>query len=479
MIDSLKLHEIISSCIGNVDFWSLRRVRSTQNRLVNRHGVIKAPHMSVNDGYMITVVSDGGLGYAASSDMSRLGVTQCAERAQQWALLSAKHSIINFSETSVHHSEGSYTSDVKHSWDDMPTIDKLTLLGDATSRLKRDRRIIDSEAYLWQVGMETDYVTDQKSHIHQTIHWINPGLRVVAHDNGETERRSFGGHGICRQGGLEVLDLVGFMQAAEQIPEEAIALTHAPSCPDECLDLVLAPDQMILQIHESIGHPLELDRILGDERNYAGRSFVSKDMFGTYQYGSDLLNITFDPSKKSELASYAYDDEGLKAEKVYLIKDGKLLAGLGGHVSQERLGVEGVANSRAVDWNRPAIDRMANLNLEPGDSSLDEMIASVDRGIYMKTNQSWSIDDSRNKFQFGCEWGQMIEGGKLTHLVRKPNYRGVSSAFWHSLSGVGNKDTMDILGTPFCGKGEPNQAIFVGHASPACLFRNIQAFGGE
>lgn len=479
MIDSLKLHEMVSSYMGKVDFWSLRRVRSTENRLVNRHGVIKAPHMSINDGYMITVMSGGGLGYAASSDMSAVGVSQCVDRAKNWALLSAEYSLIDFSEAVFHRNQGVYKTDLEQEWNDIPTADKLSILNEASALLKRDHRIIDSEAYLWQVGMETDYITDQKSHIHQSIHWMNPGLRVVANDNGETERRSFGGHGVCRQGGLEVLDLVGFMQAAEQIPEEAIALTNAPGCPDESLDLVLAPDQMILQIHESIGHPLELDRILGDERNYAGRSFVSRDMFGSYQYGSDLLNITFDPTQKSELASYAYDDEGLKAEKVYLIKEGKLLAGLGGHISQDRLGVPGVANSRAVDWNRPAIDRMANLNLEPGESSLEDMIASVERGVYMKTNQSWSIDDSRNKFQFGCEWGQMIEGGKLTHLVRKPNYRGVSSEFWHSLSAVGNQNTTDILGTPFCGKGEPNQAIFVGHASPACLFRNVQAFGGE
>jgi predicted Zn-dependent protease len=148
-------------------------------------------------------------------------------------------------------------------------------------------------------------------------------------------------------------------------------------------------------------------------------------------------------------------------------------------VSQQRAGLEGVANSRASSWNRPPIDRMANLNLEPGTSTLDEMIAAVEKGVYMKSNISWSIDDSRNKFQFGCEWGQMIENGKLTGLVKKPNYRGISATFWRNLKMVGTVATRDVLGTPYCGKGEPNQSIRVGHASPTCLFENVDVFGGD
>jgi predicted Zn-dependent protease len=138
-----------------------------------------------------------------------------------------------------------------------------------------------------------------------------------------------------------------------------------------------------------------------------------------------------------------------------------------------------VANARASSWNRPPIDRMANLNLEPGTSSLQEMIASVERGLYMQTNCSWSIDDSRNKFQFGCEWGRLIEDGQLTTVVKNPNYRGISATFWRSLKMVGNAETFDIMGTPFCGKGEPNQVVRVGHASPACLFADVDVFGGE
>jgi predicted Zn-dependent protease len=236
---------------------------------------------------------------------------------------------------------------------------------------------------------------------------------------------------------------------------------------------------MMLQIHESIGHPLELDRILGDERNYAGTSFVTPDMFGHYRYGSDLLNVSFDPSLDEQYASYAFDDEGLSAAKTLLIERGILQRPLGGALSQQRAGLPGVANTRACSWNRPPIDRMANLNVEPGDVGLDEMIAGIEHGILMQTNLSWSIDDSRNKFQFGCERGQLIENGRLTTVVKNPNYRGVSATFWRSLAAVGDRSTFMVLGTPTCGKGEPNQAIRVGHASPACVFAGVSVFGGE
>ena len=235
---------------------------------------------------------------------------------------------------------------------------------------------------------------------------------------------------------------------------------------------------MVLQIHESIGHPLELDRILGDERNYAGTSFVTPDMFGTYRYGSNLLNITFNPAESGEATSYAFDDDGQRATNEFLIKDGVLVRPLGSATSQHRANLDGVANARACAWNRPTIDRMANLNLEPGASKFEDLIAGVERGVYVETNFSWSIDDSRNKFQFGCEWGQLIEDGRLTKVVRNPNYRGISSGFWRSLKGVGDRASYVVGGASQCGKGEPNQAVRVGHATPPCLFADVDVFGG-
>jgi predicted Zn-dependent protease len=268
-------------------------------------------------------------------------------------------------------------------------------------------------------------------------------------------------------------------ERVQKISEQAIELLSAEPCPTETTSVILMPDQMMLQIHESIGHPLEIDRILGDERNYAGWSFVKLEDFGRLQYGSKWMNITFDPTNRTQFASYAYDDIGNQAKKEFLIKDGLLLRGLGSLESQARSKISGVANQRASLWNRAPIDRMANLNLEPGLSTLDEMITSLDRGVLMETNRSWSIDDFRNKFQFGCEYAKLIEKGKITKTLRNPNYRGISSAFWNNLKMVGNRASLETFGTPFCGKGEPNQIIRVGHASPPCLFEKVEVFGGE
>jgi predicted Zn-dependent protease len=314
----------------------------------------------------------------------------------------------------------------------------------------------------------------------QRYRFVMPGIAVTAHADGDTQMRTLNGYrGLAQQGGESMLGRFEYIGSGKRVADEALQLLLAPNCPSGTMDLLLMPDQVILQIHESIGHPLELDRILGDERNFAGTSFVTPDMFGTYRYGSELLNVSFDPTCPEELASYAFDDEGTRAEKLYLIRNGILERPLGGALSQARSGLPGVANARADNWNRPPIDRMANINLEPGGDALADMIEGIEHGVLMSTNSSWSIDDSRNKFQFGCEWGRLIEKGKLAGVIKTPNYRGISASFWRSLARVGDASTMQVLGTPYCGKGEPSQVIRVGHAAPACVFSGVDVFGGE
>jgi len=476
MLDALESR--FRSVVPNVDFCSLRFFEQREQMLSVRQDVPQPAWQSDDVGAMVTVIHKGGLGYAATSHLSAGGLRQAVDQAVQWAQRTAGRGVTDFSKVPMPHPVGEYASPEERPWERVPLEEKIELLRRECSRLKVAPQIVDWEAALWQRRIETLYLTNQGGRVHQRFSMMLPHLGATANDKAITQSRKLGGRGRCRQGGFEVLEQVGFFNEAPRIGEEAVQLLSAPNCPTGKMDLVLAPDQMILQIHESIGHPLEYDRILGDERNFAGTSFVTFDMFGKYRYGSDLLNITYDPSRPEELATYGYDDDGLAAKKEFLIKDGILMRGVGGVTSQARSGCPGVANSRACGWNRPAIDRMVNLNLEPGTSSLEEMIGSVKRGIYMKTNCSWSIDDSRNKFQFGCEWGQLIEDGKLTTVVRNPNYRGISATFWRSLKMVGNDSTMSVLGTPNCGKGEPNQIIWVGHASPACLFSNVEVFGG-
>jgi len=463
-----------------VDFWSIRIVEKDAHSLSMRQSVLEPPSMQRDLGAQIAVMHEGGIGYCSSSDLSENGLKIAFQAAQKWAKLSKKIGLFNFSQAKKIPSSGTYRSPLQKPWNSFSPSDKITWLSDMNRHLKANNAIVDWVASLDYVHEKNFFASNNSGLIEQEFHYFTPSLSATAHKNEQTQTRSLGGiRSLSRQGGFEALDQFDFKIKAQEIANEALELACAPNCPSQKMDILIAPDQMMLQIHESIGHPLELDRILGDERNYAGTSFVSLDMFGSYQYGSSLLNITFDPTIATQFATYGFDDEGSKAEKVFVIKDGILKVPLGCATSQSRAKLPGVANARASNWNRTPIDRMANLNLVAGDSSFEDMIAQIENGIYVKTNISWSIDDSRNKFQFGCEWGQLIKNGELKQVVRNPNYRGISANFWRSLKMVGNHDTFEVLGTPFCGKGEPNQCIHVGHASPACVFSNVDVFGGE
>ena len=465
-------------CPKDVSFCSLRFVEETTEVISVRRGILEPIEKSIDAGAMITVFHQGGLGYAATPDLSKSGLAKAVARAKHWAEMSAKKMVFDSNSMHMPHPQGEYRTVARQSWNSIPLSQKLELLYGIDKQLPIDARIIDWSASLMSVQTKSLYLTNQGGEVYQEWEMLAPDMMAVAHYDGATQKRSFGSRGISQQTGWEMFEKIPYLQEAPRIARESIALLEAPDCPSGKMDLILMPDQMMLQIHESIGHPLELDRILGDERNYAGTSFVTLDMFGSYQYGSPLLNVTFDPEIPEEFASYGYDDHGTKASKEFLIQNGILQRPLGGHISQARANIHGVANSRSSSWNRAPIDRMANLNVEPGDLSLDKMVSSVENGVLMHTNTSWSIDDSRNKFQFGCEMGEVIKDGQRVGIVKNPNYRGISATFWRALSGVGDRSTFEVLGTPYCGKGEPNQVIRVGHASPACLFSNVDVFGG-
>jgi predicted Zn-dependent protease len=476
MPTSLRQHFL--DLLPAVDFCSLRLVTESGESLEVRQNVIEPPRFWHDSGAMITVIHQGGLGYAATPDLSRSGLRAAIKRACDWAQYSRAHAITDFSTIAMPKPQGHYHTQVQTPWDSYSLRDKLDLLQTLAHQVKIDARITDWRVALDYSRYEQHYFSADGAEAIQVFDYIVPFISATAYADGDSQQRTLGGHGYGLQGGLEMLELCGFEQRGPELAAEAVQLLHAPNCPEGRMDVVLMPDQMILQIHESIGHPLELDRILGDERNYAGTSFVTLDMFGSYQYGSELLNVCIDPTQSNEFANYAFDDEGMAATKTYLIEQGRLVRGLGGILSQARTGLAATATSRAQSWKRPPIDRMANLNVEAGNSRFEDLIAQVDYGVLMSSNRSWSIDDSRNKFQFGCEWGRLIEQGKLTHVVKNPNYRGISATFWRNLKGVGNANTFEVLGLPSCGKGEPNQIMRVGHAAPACLFADVDVFGG-
>ncbi len=463
--------------LPNVDFWSLRYVDSTYQRIMMRQDKPEPISLNRSQGVHITLIVDGGIGYAATCDLSPAGLKQAITQAIQWTKLSADYSLIEPQHYPRPQRSGHWQSPVDKAWETTPVSDKITLLSDICQSLHINDNIVDWWTSL-NYSHSTSILLTEDVEIEQKFSRLLAMMSALANQGVESQQRSFGAEHSA-QVGLEHLAQIEFADQAQRIAEQAQQLLEAPDCPTGQRDLLLMPNQMTLQIHESIGHPLELDRILGDERNYAGTSFVTQDMFGSYQYGSNLLNITFDPDNHQQIASYSFDDEGTPAQPQYLIENGLLQRPLAGYISQQRADLPGVANSLACDWNRPAIDRMANINLVAGDTSLEQMISQTQSGILMDTNRSWSIDDSRNKFQFGCEYARLIENGELTDVVKNPNYRGISAQFWRNLSAVGNQYSYQVLSVPACGKGEPNQAVEVGHASPACLFENVNVFGGE
>ncbi len=459
-------------------FHSLRHVRQASQHLAVRKNIAEPPALSHDEGVMLTVRLNGVEAYAATSDLSQAGLQRALEHAEAQARAATGYALLDLSEHVVAEARFDYLSPQLET--PFPALgDCYQLLHAESAAVPRDGRLVNWQVSLGVSTVEQIYLNSAGAQIRQAQRFVFPGLSVIAYDGNDSQTRSLGRENFGQQGGADVISRCGIVGAGAHVADQALQLLLAPNTPTGTYDLLLTPDQMMLQIHESIGHPLELDRILGDERNYAGTSFVKASDFGHLQYGSKLLNVTFDPEIPEELASYAYDDDGSPAHKAFLIRDGLLLRPLGGALSQQRSGLAGVANSRACSWNRAPIDRMANLNIEPGDQPMAQLIAGIERGVLMSTNRSWSIDDARNKFQFGCEWGQLIEEGELKGVVKNPNYRGISAQFWGNLSAVGDASTFQVLGTPNCGKGEPNQVVRVGHASPACVFSQIDVFGGQ
>lgn len=461
------------------DWIGLRAVKDASTTRAVRDGMPETNGTSFTQGVMVEVLVNGQIGYGATNSFSQASLQIAAQAAYQQAIAASQWKIHPISIAERPKVIGQYVSPVKKPFDALSPGEINDLLIQICQKLKVSDQIVQTTAAAYTREIETWFVSSNGSEVYQKFATITTDYAATAQDGPIVQRRTNNGWlAHCYQGGLELLITPHLWDTVQQIGEQALELLTAAECPTTTTTLVLDPDQMLLQIHESIGHPLELDRILGDERNYAGGSFVKPQDFGQLVYGSPLMNITFDPTVPGEFASYRFDDTGAPATREYLIREGVLMRGLGSLESQARTGLAGVACARACSWNRPPIDRMANLNLEPGNASFEEIISGIEHGVYMQANRSWSIDDQRYKFQFGCEYAKLIENGKLTQTLRNPNYRGTTPQFWNSLSQVGDRSTWKLYGSPVCGKGEPNQVIWVGHGSPICAFTNVEVFGG-
>ena len=468
---------------GEADFVAFKTVNEKTRDLSVRNGKPDELREFNDSGLLVEIMVDGHMGYGATCEISAEGIRDAFEKARAMTKASSKIPVFKFDSSIRPPSKGNYETSRQQSLDQLSVSEVYDFLKQCTAKIKNSDKIITATADAMIIECEQNYLSSAGAEFRQRFDIVVSSMEATARLGRETQTRSLhGGRGNCLQTGAEYFKapsaLQNALKACEEISKDAIDLLTAMDCPSETCDLILAPDQMLLQIHESIGHPLELDRVLGDERNFAGWSFVQPEDFGKLQYGSPKMNVVFDPTVPNQLASYKFDEVGNPSQKKYLIQDGVLKAGLGSLESQKRSKIAGVANSRSSSWNRAPIDRMANINLEAGHLTLDEMIGQVERGVIMYSNRSWSIDDYRRKFQFGCEYARLIENGKITKILKNPNYRGVTVPFWNSLVATTKSDTIESYGSPYCGKGEPSQIIRVGHASPYALFKNIEIFGG-
>lgn len=470
------LQHSLGTLRNQADWVGLRHVSEQTTYRTIRDEKPDRNHINFDQGVMVEVLVSGHFGYAGTSDISFDGIQKAFNKATAMAKAASFLKVHPFNLDHRPLAKGTYKSPALVPLDSVSTKEISDILIDATKAMKVSDKIMSRSATAMIVQTEIYSISSTGTETHQSFSVVSTDFSATASAGNEIQIRSDnGGLARCRQVGAEVFNRTSIQERCKTIAEEAAELLSAENCPEVTTNLLLAPDQMTLQVHESIGHPLEYDRILGDERNYAGWSFVKPEDFGKLQYGSPLMNVTFDPTIPDAMASYAFDDSGHMATKEYLIKDGLLIQGLGGLESQARLNLPGVANFRSASWNRAPIDRMANINLESGTHTLEDMIASIEHGVFMMANKSWSIDDYRNKFQFGCEYAKLIENGKLTRTVKNPNYRGTTVKFWNNLKAV--SQIRETYGTPYCGKGEPNQVIRVGHTNPYCLFSDVEVFG--
>ena len=319
-------------------------------------------------------------------------------------------------------------------------------------------------------------MSSEGTEVEQELIECGAGIDCSAAGDGVFQSRSYpSAHvGSSCQSGWEYVEGLALEREAPRVAEQAVALVRADPCPSAVTTVVLDADQVALQVHESVGHPTELDRVYGTEASYAGTSFLKPDDLGSLQYGSEQMNITADPTTPGGLGSFAFDDEGVPASRTPVVESGVLTGFLTSRETAARIGSGGGGSMRADGWNRMPLVRMTNLHIEPGEGTLDDLLADVDDGIYMETNKSWSIDDKRLNFQFGTQIAWEIKGGKLGRMLRDPTYTGITPVFWGSLDAVAGPDSWRLYGLTNCGKGQPGQSAHVSHGAAPARFRNVQ-----
>ena len=462
----------------------VRAIDSREREITTKNG--KPGHVASADstGLGIRVLADGSWGFAATDDLTKGGIESAATLALEIARSGAaaqKHPVTLAPEEKY---EAVWESPIQVDPFSISIDRQLATLLTVDSVLRLTPGVSLAETQMHFERVHQVFVSTLGSVIDQTRYLSGAGCSALSYKDGEIQKRSypnsFGGQYQLK--GYELVDELDLIANAGSIGEEAVALHSAPQCPEGEFDLILESSQLALQIHESIGHPIELDRVLGSEANYAGMSFLTLDQLRKLRYGSGIVNVVCDarPEHGPGLGTFAFDDEGVPAQRTDIIRNGEFR---GYMTSRETASAVGESRSngcmRADGWGRLPLIRMTNVSLEPGEQSLDEVFDA--RGIYMETNKSWSIDDKRYNFQFGCEIAWEIHNGRRVRMLKNPSYSGISTEFWNACVAIADRRHWTLWGVPNCGKGQPEQVMGTGHGASPARFRKIKvgsAYGG-
>jgi TldD protein len=461
-----------------VEYADVRVIEIREREVTTKNGKLGHAGSAESLGVGIRVLVGGSWGFAATDELTPDGIEKAASLALSIARAgqtACKTPIVLAPEEKF---EAEWASPVAVDPFAIPIDRNLDVLLAVDAELRRTPGINLSETSMHFEWRRQVFASTLGSLIDQTRHMTGAGFSALSYKDGEIQKRSypnsFGGQYQLK--GYELVDELRLLDNAPRIAEEAVALHSADQCPEGEFDLILDSSQLGLQIHESIGHPIELDRVLGSEANYAGMSFLTLDKLNTLRYGSPIVNVVCDarPEHGPGLGTFAFDDEGVPAQSTPIISDGRFT---GYMTSRETAAAVGEKRSngtmRADGWGRIPLIRMTNVSLQPGAQSLDEVF-DADHAIYMETNRSWSIDDKRYNFQFGCEIGWEIRNGRRVRMLKNPSYSGISTEFWNACDAIASREQWTLWGVPNCGKGQPEQVMGTGHGASPSRFRKIR-----
>jgi TldD protein len=463
-------------------YTEVRVVERRNEQLTVKNGQLEAATSGESAGFGVRVLVDGAWGFSSSRVLEPSEADRIAREAVEIARASglARGEPVELDDTPP--VTDTYRTPYGEDPFGVSLDEKLRLLMDADAAMARVPGIAIRESNVVAGREIKTFASSAGARIEQEIVEAGGGIEATAVNESEMQQRSypnsFGGQVVT--GGFEAVRALELAEHGQESAELAVALLDAPQCPSGAMDLVLDSTQVALQIHESCGHPTELDRVFGTEASFAGTSFLTTDKLDRLRYGSDAVSIDADATAPGGLGTFGYDDEGVPAQNVPLVDHGTLVGYLTSRETAPRIGRRSMGSARAWTWSHIPLIRMTNINLRPGGAgSLDDLIADTREGIYMSVNKSWSIDDRRLNFQFGDQAGWLIRNGKRSQLVKNPTYTGITPEFWGSCDAICGSDEWTLWGLPNCGKGEPMQVGHVGHGAAPARFRGVKVGVGR